>query len=837
MRNSSNTTTSAYLYSTLQLAWQFFRQERHYRHQRFMRWTQVILMVFIVTLSLSSHSIQTFLQSNLNNLLGADLVLSQDMPLESSQVQQLSEMTNAMVVTQTAQTTLTFDDKWARVTLKAVGEGYPLQGELRTAVALGANDISTSNGPDSGEIWLDARLLAALNVQIGERISIAQRSFVVSRVLHHEPDRLMEGHNVEMRAMISLQDMAILGFQSDANRYRYLFSADKAQIPPLLAWQKSTLPAAQVNHKQGAHPLALFWQRTENLVGLASIILFFMAAIAIQQLTQVQMRKEQSFAAICMSFGSSKQGSMQLAAIKWCLHMLALLPAVLVISGICHFGIVQWMSQTFIGLQWQWQLGVALKASFSTSMIFAIFYLPVLLGIRQASIAQLIHHQQQRANIGVSLLCAIAVLAGIAAAYSDNGLLTAMILGAMAVCIALILVLSWLTLTMGEKLTKNVSGLMPFALFMMKQRLMTKTTQVLGVGLCAFLLLFTLMLMRDLGGSMANYQRQHDGNLLVTQATDVQMNHIQQWSQEHGAQVRQSKPFMYAKLTSINGTHLSDYTDKPSDSLATLQRRIRLHWTDTVPANNRVNSGQWWQGNTDDWQQISMEEEVMTDLGLSLGDSLTFQVAEQLVAFTIVASHVYQPGAGSITFWVQMPSLAVDHLNAQHYVMASVEVPPSAFSELASLWQQYPTLRMVSLKEMTARFDSLLAMVTQVISGFSFLIILLASIVIVSSIQSSEHREKQKNSIIMSFGFDKSTCLTLNLIEWLVTGSIAACGAILGTWLAGVLIYQSQFSMVYQPDFLWLLGTLAVILLFVTLLGVLASRKSISGSIRELLVE
>ena len=55
------------------LAWQFYQEEKHYSHQSFARWTQAILMVFIVTLSQTSDSIQGYLNQNLENLLLAYL--------------------------------------------------------------------------------------------------------------------------------------------------------------------------------------------------------------------------------------------------------------------------------------------------------------------------------------------------------------------------------------------------------------------------------------------------------------------------------------------------------------------------------------------------------------------------------------------------------------------------------------------------------------------------------------------------------------------------------------------------------------------------------------------
>jgi predicted lysophospholipase L1 biosynthesis ABC-type transport system permease subunit len=227
----------------------------------------------------------------------------------------------------------------------------------------------------------------------------------------------------------------------------------------------------------------------------------------------------------------------------------------------------------------------------------------------------------------------------------------------------------------------------------------------------------------------------------------------------------------------------------------------------------------------------------MTDLGLTLGDKLTFIIHQQSFTFTINASHAYKSGAGSIIFWVLMPETAIEHINAPHYNMASLELKDDQWPLLGQLWEKHPTIRMVSLQELTKQFDAILAMITKVISGFAMMIILLAIIVILSSINALEGKEKKKNSVIMSFGFLKSTCLKLNIIEWLITALIIATGAIAGTYITGMLIYQSQFSLSYQPDFLILFITLAIILSTVTLLGIYASRHSLKSSVKQLMAD
>ena len=73
------------------LAWQLFRQQYHQGDARLIRWTQTSLMFFILTLSLTSSSIQAYLANNLQQMLGSDLVISQHQALTGAQLDKLQQ--------------------------------------------------------------------------------------------------------------------------------------------------------------------------------------------------------------------------------------------------------------------------------------------------------------------------------------------------------------------------------------------------------------------------------------------------------------------------------------------------------------------------------------------------------------------------------------------------------------------------------------------------------------------------------------------------------------------------------------------------------------------------
>src|SRR5690606_18482169 len=72
--------------------------------------------------------------------------------------------------------------------VKAVDDHYPLRGALRSREQLQTEELSGGR-PQPGEVWLDAELITALDLQVGDSIEIGSAAFQVARILTYEPDR------------------------------------------------------------------------------------------------------------------------------------------------------------------------------------------------------------------------------------------------------------------------------------------------------------------------------------------------------------------------------------------------------------------------------------------------------------------------------------------------------------------------------------------------------------------------------------------------------------------------------------------------------------------------
>lgn len=798
--------------------------------------TQAALLMFLITLTLTSASIQKFLATNLDQMLGADLVVETHAPLADTQEATLRAMADGVSVTRLSGITLTHGDAWARVQLKSVDDHYPLEGTLKIADSPGALERSADRGPKGGEIWLGARLATKLQARVGDTLTIGDTPLKVSVILLHEPDRLMEGHNVDLRAMVHSGSLRAAMATRGKDRTRYLISGTPTALANVEAWVGEALPAASIVKKQGGqHPLASFWQRTENFLGLASVILFFLGAVALDMTNRRWLAKMRYRLAVYSSFGTPLGTGIAMAMGGWLISFLMAAAVATALAALAHGAIVAKLQAVFPGARASWDVLAILKTTWLLLVLLVALQLPSILKLAQSSLLSLIRHTGEGHYVWARLAAGLLAVSALAAAYSDNWLLTGMTLAAMGVALVLMIVLTWATVRLGDLWGRRRAGLLPFAFFIMRQRLFAKSAQVMGLGLCGLLLLFTLMLMRDLGAMMEGYSRTHDGNLMISEAQESHVAALDAWADENGAKVLTLRPFVYAKLITVNGVRLQDYMQKPSDSMTTLQEPVRLTWTDEMPQNNRLAGGTFWQADDTAWQQISLEQEVMTDMNFSYGDTLTYQIGGRQYDFTLVASHVFRAGRGSITFWFQMPATARAHIDAPTRYMGSMELPDAAWDKLAALWQQNPTLALAPLRELTERFDQILAIVTQVTSGYAGMILLLALFVLAASVSGFRADDRQKNGLLMSMGLKDRDCLWLNFHDWAVTAIIAAVGAVGGTWAAGLMIYEAQFGMTYRPDLMWVAGTVVLMVASVCVVGYFACRQSLKVSVRDLL--
>ena len=138
--------------------------------------------------------------------LGADLLLEGSSPARPEQIRSGTELglQHAQVVQFSS--VIATDNGIQLSSINAADDVYPLRGELKSAPEPFAPE-EPGGGPKPGEAWVEARLLTALDLKIGDSIDVGMKTLKLARVLTYEPDRAGNFYSLTPRVLINLGDL------------------------------------------------------------------------------------------------------------------------------------------------------------------------------------------------------------------------------------------------------------------------------------------------------------------------------------------------------------------------------------------------------------------------------------------------------------------------------------------------------------------------------------------------------------------------------------------------------------------------------------------------------
>ncbi|MBP8927048.1 MAG: ABC transporter permease, partial [Pseudomonadales bacterium] len=148
----------------------------------------VLAVAIVTTLGLFVDRMQGAVDSRSATFLAADLVLrtTRQVPQEWLELARAEGLREAQVLRFATMVFAGDEMKLASVT--AVSSGYPLLGRVSIGDAAGTPPREVAHGPRPGKIWVDARLLPALGLAIGDRLGLGATELELDAILHREPD-------------------------------------------------------------------------------------------------------------------------------------------------------------------------------------------------------------------------------------------------------------------------------------------------------------------------------------------------------------------------------------------------------------------------------------------------------------------------------------------------------------------------------------------------------------------------------------------------------------------------------------------------------------------------
>ncbi len=783
----------------------------------------LVLAVGIVsTLGLFIDRLQRAVEVRSATFIAGDLVLQSPRPVPAAWLDAARAAGLRKAEVLRFSTMVFHDDAMQLVAVKAVSAQYPLLGRIGIASAPDAPLAEVDHGPPAGEVWVDARLLPALGIAIGDRVGLGATQLRVGALLKKEPDG--GGSLVAMgpRLMMNQADIAAAAVVQPGSRvqYAYLFAGEPARVA---AWrariEPGLLPGQRlVTVKEGQPRVSRALDRAESFLLLAGSLGVVLAGIALAMAASRYAERHADYVAILKTLGLTAGAIRGLYAGNLLLLALAgialgwLCAWVLQAAAFAAIGNLLEMEVPAPGARALW-----LGAGTGALSLLGLATPPLLAMAGASPLGVLRRERTPAAPRGAVYASGLAALALLLHWYSGDWRLSLLVLACLVASAALVGSFSYLLLRRARLPGMQAQGMLRLAFAALQRHAALNALQALVFAL-SLMLALVMVLVR--GALIDDWQRElplRTPNHFLLNVAPHQVEPLQRFLAARGITHAGLYPMVPGRIAAVNGAppRLEDGEE------LNLDREFNLTWSDTLPADNRISAGRWW--GADAGAEVSVEAGVARALGLATGDRLTIQVGAD--RFDVVLTSVRELDWDTMrpNFFLMFPRQVLEKQAGMW--ITSFYLEPERKLVLNELVREFPTVSLLEMDAILAQLRGITAQLALAVELVLALLVIAGALVMVASVQAGLDARFRESAILRALGAGRRLVLGSLIAEFallgMFAGVLAAGGAETVAWLVQTRLMELPFRV--HPQ-LWLLGPLAGALL-AALLGVFTCRR------------
>jgi putative ABC transport system permease protein len=665
------------------------------------------------------------------------------------------------------------------VALKAVEANYPLRGQLRVAAGPDAPDEATTEVPARGTAWVDAALLVALDVQVGQPLWLGEQRFRIDRVITIEPDRGAGFMSFAPRVMIHADDLPATGLVQPASRlsYRLVVAGDDAAVRRYTQWAEAEMGRPDMrgmaleSFESGRPEMQQTLARAEKFLNLVALLAALLSAVAVAIAARVYASRHLDDCAMLRVLGLSQATMAKAYTLSFVVVGLLAGVAGVVLGYIVHHGFVVLLAELVkadMPAPSAWPAVFGLGVGLTLMLAFG---LPPVLQLARVPPLRVI-----RREVGNLKPASLAVLglgaAGFAAlllAASRDLTLGLIAVGGFAAAVAVFALASYIAVRVLRAVVNEAVAprWLRLATRQLSARPAYAVVQVsaLSVGLLALVLL--VLLRTDLISSWQQATPPDAPNRFVINIQPEQAEPFQQTLREQGVERYDWYPMIRGRLVAINGRTVVPEDFEGDRAQRLVDREFNLSHSASPPPHNQIVAGRW---QPEEPEAISIEEGLAQTLGLKLGDRLTFDIAGIPVESRITSLRKVDWGSMRVNFFAMYP---VSQMEDVPLTYISAYRAPDAPGFDNALVRAFPNITNVDMSSTIAQVQRVLGQVIRAVE-FLFAFTLAAGLVVLFAAVTATRTEREREyAILRAVGAQASLLRQVQRAELLGVGLLA----------------------------------------------------------------
>jgi putative ABC transport system permease protein len=568
--------------------------------------------------------------------------------------------------------------------------------------------------------------------------------------------------------------------------------------------------------------------RAGRFLNLSALITVLLAAVAVAMAARRYVRRHLDNVALMKCMGAQQRFILQVTSLE--LVLLAVIAAALgaALGFVAQEGLAFLLKDLVRGDLPAPTWAPALLGLVTAVAVLVGFALPPMLQLKNVPPARVLRRNLEPPPLrhaGAYLLAIGALLAMLFWLVRDARLVSYVAAGT-AITLAVLLAAGWLLVKAAGRLRGGVGVAWRYGVANLSRRGRESIVQVVAFGLGLMVLLLLGVVRKDLLDTwQASLPANTPNHFLINIRTD-QTDAFRHFFTERGMPEPRLFPMIRARMTALNGTPIGKLQLEGDRAKAFAEREQNLSWASDLQSDNKIVSGRWWTEADAGRKLVSVASGYSEELGIRIGDTLSFDVAGEPLDAEVVSIRevqwdtfrpnfflVFSPGTldGMVGTW--LTALNLDEAGKRSLVQLVREFPSVSIFDIEAI-----------LKQVRAVGDRASLAVQYV-----FLFTLLAGVtVLLAAVQSTRDERAYESAMLRTLGASRRVVLAGVATEFVVlgmlSGLLAAIGASVGGWYLATELFNLEYH--FDPT-VWLIGIGAGALL-VGGAGTLAARSVIN---------
>ncbi|EXR42364.1 putative ABC transport system permease protein [Acinetobacter pittii] len=772
------------------------------------------LLIIALSLAISATTALKFSNDQVKNavslqasqMLGADLVLSNNEPIEQSwkkRAEQLDlKQTNVTIFSSMAHT----QDQFVMVNVKAIEPLFPPRGQLEIE--------PSAKAIQSGEVWLSQRAADLLKVKLGDTVSIADGTFRFSGVIVRDSNQELGFSGFSPTVIIHQADIAKTHAIQIGSRidYRLLMAGSPEQVQSFSKqFKQQHQPSKEPDETAGlrlrdaSESNSRLLRPLENLdtfLQLANILTILLCGIAIALTSQRYVQQNQDHIALIRCLGASK------FQILWAyIGLLCIVSAISIVLGsllglIMGFGLLQLMLQLIPQLELSFSVvpllvGPLPIAIFTSVIVLLGFILPSIWELLNTPPIRVIREQaKSRKSLFFMFFAGITSLVVFSLVLSENLMLSILVLAAIIVLCILLYTVVWLLLRSLKKLKNRLS----FYIRSPSQSALQITALALGLSLITVL----SVLRTDLLERWQQQLPEGTPNQFVYGLPPFDLKAFEQQLKQHGWQSTPLYPNIRGRLLAKNDVPFSEEAIKQNNSL---RRELNLTQSNQLPNDNVITKG---QAQFNGVGQVSVESKTAESLGIQIGDKLTFGLPEGNLQAKVVNFRSVEWESFSPNFFFIFSPKTLDE-NAGSY-LGSFYVPKQDQPKMITIIQQFSNTVFIDVDRILDEVKRLMNVLVKIVTVLAALVGFSGILVLIACLNLLMDERRREVALLRSFGLSKNKMKQMLSFEigflGLLAGIVACCFAEV---ISAIASYKMNMAIQWHIE-IWLILPIGMML-------------------------